>query len=172
MALRDEQAAAVLEAILEPYRGQLLILIFSLVVFDTADGIRGELLSLLGRHDEAVACLEAAAELCERAGRAQLDPDRTPARSGARVPRWQRGPRPRYALATDAFARAPPSSACPPRPKRRRRCSSSSTQCESCAITGAAIARPKRYAPLDHTRHRLVTGSRWVSSPGHRCTPS
>ncbi len=66
-ALRDVRSAAVLEAILEPYHEQLLLLPWNLVVFDAADGLRGSLLSLLGRHDEAVACLEAAAALCERA---------------------------------------------------------------------------------------------------------
>ena len=36
--LRDERSAAVLEAILEPYHGQLLILPGSCAVFDAADG--------------------------------------------------------------------------------------------------------------------------------------
>ena len=65
--LRDVRSAAVLEAILEPYHGQLLILWSCCLVFDAADGVRGDLLTVLGRHDEAVDCLEAAAALCERA---------------------------------------------------------------------------------------------------------
>ena len=46
-----------LETILEPYHGQLLILPFSWLVFEAADGVRGDLLTVLGRHDEAVPAL-------------------------------------------------------------------------------------------------------------------
>jgi tetratricopeptide (TPR) repeat protein len=67
VGLRDMRAAGLLEAILEPYHGQFLILQAGHLVYDTADGLRGDLLTLLGRYDEAVACLEAAAALCEQA---------------------------------------------------------------------------------------------------------
>jgi hypothetical protein len=58
----------VLEALLAPYTGQLLMLVGGAISFDVADSVRGMLLSTVGRHDEAIACLEAAAELCTHAG--------------------------------------------------------------------------------------------------------
>ena len=106
-ALRDLQAAAVFETILEPYHEQLLILPGSCIVFDAADGLRGELLTMLGRHDEAVACLEAAAALCERA-RVVPHSIRT-ARQLARALAFRDGLGDHdraHALAADAFARA------------------------------------------------------------------
>ncbi len=105
--LRDVRSAAVLEALLEPYQGQLLILWSSSLVFDAADGVRGDLLTVLGRHDEAVACLEAAAALCERA-RVVPQSIRT-AHQLARALVSRAGPGDSHrarTLATDAFARA------------------------------------------------------------------
>ena len=92
--LRDTRSAAVLEAILEPYHEQLLVLPACCIVFDAADGLRGDLLTLLERLDEAVACLEAATALCKRA---RIVPHsirtRAPTRSGTRVTKRPRGPR-------------------------------------------------------------------------------
>ena len=105
--LRDTRSAAVLEAILEPYHGQLLLLPGGCVVIDAADSVRGDLLTLLGRHDEAVACLEAATTLCERA-RVVPQSIRTAHRlARALASRDGHGDRDRArTLATDALARA------------------------------------------------------------------
>ena len=93
--LRDEGSAVVLEAILQPYHGQFLILPHSLVAFDAADGLRGDLLTVLGRSRRGRRLPRGGRRVVRaRAGCAPLDPDFTPARSGARVPRRHRRPRP------------------------------------------------------------------------------
>ncbi len=105
--LRDMRSAAVLEVLLEPYHGQLLILWSCCLVYDAADAVRGDLLTVLGRHAEAVACLEAAAALCERA-RTVPHSIRTAHRlARALVSRNGHGDHERaHVLAADALARA------------------------------------------------------------------
>ncbi|MGZ8763104.1 MAG: ATP-binding protein [Acidimicrobiia bacterium] len=66
--LDDSERAAQLEPLLAPYAGELLVAGQACLVYDSADSLRGALLSMLARHDEAVACGEAAASICERAG--------------------------------------------------------------------------------------------------------
>ncbi|HEX5615568.1 MAG TPA: AAA family ATPase [Acidimicrobiia bacterium] len=66
--LGDVARAERLEPLVAAYAGQLLVAGQACLVYDSADSLRGALLSMLGRHDEAVACGEAAAELCERSG--------------------------------------------------------------------------------------------------------
>lgn len=68
MWLGDVERARQLEPLIEPYAGQLLVAGQACLVYDSADSLRGGLLSMLGRHAEAVACGEAAQALCERAG--------------------------------------------------------------------------------------------------------
>jgi class 3 adenylate cyclase len=65
--LSDRVFAAQLVPVLEPYAGELLIAPLACLVFDAADSVRGMLLMLLDRVDEAIACFEAAAALCKRA---------------------------------------------------------------------------------------------------------
>jgi class 3 adenylate cyclase len=65
--LDDAELAAPLVALFEPYGGELLAAPGPALVFDAADSVRGMLLVVLDRVDEAVACHEAAAALCERA---------------------------------------------------------------------------------------------------------
>jgi hypothetical protein len=65
--LGERGDAAVLEPLLAPFAGELLSAVFGVLIFDAADSVRGMLLTTLGRYDEAVACHEAAADLCERA---------------------------------------------------------------------------------------------------------
>jgi hypothetical protein len=106
-ALRDTRSGAVLEAILAPYHGQLLILPFSWLVFEAADAVRGDLLTVLGRHDEAVACLEAATVLCERARIVPHSIRTSHQLARALASRGGPGDRDRArTLATDALARA------------------------------------------------------------------
>ena len=57
-SLADADAARDLEVLLAPYAGQFLMTPLAGVVFDAADTMRGMLLLLLGRVDEAVVCLE------------------------------------------------------------------------------------------------------------------
>jgi class 3 adenylate cyclase len=64
--LRDADAAAILEPIVAEYAGQLFVGPAAGVPFEPADSVRGMLLGVLGRHDEAVASFEAAAELCAK----------------------------------------------------------------------------------------------------------
>jgi hypothetical protein len=64
--LGDRDVAAQLVPMLEPYAGRLLVAPFACLVFDAADSVRGMLLMVLGRVDEAIVCFEAAAELCDR----------------------------------------------------------------------------------------------------------
>jgi tetratricopeptide (TPR) repeat protein len=66
--LGDVDRAAQVEPLLSPYADELLVAGQACLVFDSVDSLRGALLSMLGRHDEAVACGTAAAQLCERAG--------------------------------------------------------------------------------------------------------
>jgi hypothetical protein len=66
--LDDVERAAQLEPLLAPYAGELLVAGQACLVYDSADSLRGALLSMLGQDDEAVATGEAAARLCERAG--------------------------------------------------------------------------------------------------------
>ena len=112
-------------------------------MFDAADGLRGDLLTLLGRHDEAVACLEAAAALCERARV-------VPTRSGLHTSSLGHS-RPETAAETATEpTRSPPTRS--PRatelgmPNEAKAAQAvlddRLDQRESCAITGAAIARP------------------------------
>ncbi len=65
--LEDRDLATQLAPLLEPYAGQLFVANGPSIVFEAADSVRGMLLFLLDRVDEAVACHEAAAVLCERA---------------------------------------------------------------------------------------------------------
>jgi hypothetical protein len=65
--LGDRDLAAQLVPMLEPYAGRLLVAPLACLVFDAADSVRGMLLMVLDRIDEAIACFEAATELCERA---------------------------------------------------------------------------------------------------------
>jgi class 3 adenylate cyclase len=65
--LRDDAAAAALEPLIAPYADQLFVLgpLVS-IPFEPADSVRGLLLHVLGRLDEAIESLEAAAALCQR----------------------------------------------------------------------------------------------------------
>jgi hypothetical protein len=65
--LGDRARAAELVRLLEPYANELLVAAPPCLVFDAADSVRGMLLDLLDRTDDAIACFEAAAALCERA---------------------------------------------------------------------------------------------------------
>lgn len=67
MWLDDVERAGQLDPLLAPYAGELLVAGQAGLVYDSADSLRGGLLRMLGRHDEAVACGDAAAELCELA---------------------------------------------------------------------------------------------------------
>jgi hypothetical protein len=67
MWLDDVERAGQLDPLLAPYAGELLVAGQAGLVYDSADSLRGDLLRMLGRHDEAVACGDAAAELCELA---------------------------------------------------------------------------------------------------------
>ena len=53
---------------LEPYADQLLVAPVASLVFDAADSVRGMLLAVLDRLDDAITCFEAASAVCERAG--------------------------------------------------------------------------------------------------------
>jgi hypothetical protein len=66
--LGDRELAARLVPLLEPYAGELLTAAGPSLVFDAADSVRGMLLSVLDRLDEAIACHEAASVVCDRAG--------------------------------------------------------------------------------------------------------
>jgi hypothetical protein len=66
--LGDRALAAALVPLLEPYAGELLVAPLACLVFDAADSVRGMLLAVLDRVDEAVVCHEAASVVCERAG--------------------------------------------------------------------------------------------------------
>jgi hypothetical protein len=66
--LADRELAAQLVPLLEAYAHELLVTPGPALAFDAADSVRGMLLVLLDRFDEAVACHEAANALCERAG--------------------------------------------------------------------------------------------------------
>lgn len=66
--LGDRELAAQLVPLLEPYAGQLLLAHGPALVFDAADSVRGMLLAVLDRVDEAIACHEAATAVCERSG--------------------------------------------------------------------------------------------------------
>jgi hypothetical protein len=65
--LEDRDLAAQLVPCLNPYAGQLFVANGPSIVFEAADSVRGMLLLVLDRVDEAIACHEAAAQLCERA---------------------------------------------------------------------------------------------------------
>lgn len=66
VALGDERSATVLLDELDPFAGQLMIVGFAVNVVGAYDRFRGMLLGLLGRHDEAIAALEAAIHLEEK----------------------------------------------------------------------------------------------------------
>ena len=68
LARRCPSAPPSSSRLLAPYAGELLVAGQACLVYDSADSLRGALLSMLGRHDEAVSCGEAAASICERAG--------------------------------------------------------------------------------------------------------
>lgn len=64
--LEDVEAAHLLCAELDPYAGELLVLGSGIFVAGAQDRVRGMVRTLLGQHDEAVVCLEAAIEIEER----------------------------------------------------------------------------------------------------------
>jgi hypothetical protein len=66
--LGDRDLAAQVVPLLEPYAGELLVTAGPALAFDAADSVRGMLLTVLDRFDEAIACHEAASVVCERAG--------------------------------------------------------------------------------------------------------
>jgi class 3 adenylate cyclase len=66
--LADRRLAAQLVPLLEPYAGELLVAPPPCLVFDAADSVRGMLLGVLDQTDEAIACFEAAAAVCDQAG--------------------------------------------------------------------------------------------------------
>ena len=63
--LGDPELATPLLAQLEPYAGEIIVL-WAMAGMGTADRYRGGLLTVLGRHDEAIAALEAAIDLEQR----------------------------------------------------------------------------------------------------------
>jgi class 3 adenylate cyclase len=100
--LGDSDAARDLEPLLAPYAGQLFLLPLAAVIFDAADTSRGKLLLLLGRVDEAVASLEAAAALCERARSVMLSVRTGPALAAALLARDDAGDRDRSRAIAEA----------------------------------------------------------------------
>ena len=66
--LGDRALAEQLVPFLEPYADELLVAPVACLVFDAADSVRGMLLAVLDRLDEAITCFEAASAVCERAG--------------------------------------------------------------------------------------------------------
>jgi hypothetical protein len=72
VALGSVHRLATLDAMLREYSGELLVSPVGMVAVDAADSARGSVLSALGRHDDAIACLDGAAQTCRHAGAAVL----------------------------------------------------------------------------------------------------
>jgi hypothetical protein len=105
--LGDRARAAELVQLLEPYANELLVAPPPCLVFDAADSLRGMLLDLLDRTDDAIAYFEAAAALCERAGDLPHGVMNAHRLATALTRRNRRGDRDRARqLASDALTRA------------------------------------------------------------------
>jgi class 3 adenylate cyclase len=105
--LRDADAAAILEPIIAEYANQLVVGPAAGVPFESADSVHGLLLGVLGRHDEAVTALEAAAAFCANGRFVPFGVMNQHRLAAALVARDAPGdPERARALATDASARA------------------------------------------------------------------